>query len=691
MEIVKSNDGTLLHPSSHTAHRVIDNTIVAAPVISVNTGFMYMPIYTEKGPTNVLRTFAGTGAYDALINMYGEPDVKRLGLPYTMAALHVKNGGGLVAQSIKHSSASKAAFIVALKIENTEEDGKEIKKTLGWILPDGSAFVEDPEADVVGATPPTSAHTVHKITTKRISLVSIKVSGINSLDTLIRTANKKFEDGTAKSSSERERVFPIFYGMYNGEGEYGNNYQFVMNDSRNTIEDRPYFVGQFYDTRLSAYVPNSQRPFSLSKDYLGGSMPLNINLAFNGDFTVRGMDSFNLDKIGEILYEEFKKVQIFPSEVNMSTEAKLYSENIKSQREVFAEADKSTTRFNRLSYFNLYSLEALSSVFVVKKATTFSFSGGSEGLLTALKEKGFDWEYSANVAPVGQPVKKEKLLTKMFEEAFLGRRSAEIYNLWANDADYILDCGFPDLVKMAIVNFLNIRDDMIGWLNAPINLSTIDEAIEWKKMNDYYSRNITYFPGNYEYLDLDSSESVRVPMTFGFMRNLIYHFTQRNFAESLAGVNNGMINTVIPNSGRAIGDLTLASKDKLVRAGFVTVSAYSEERVFLDSQKANYLLNQRSSLQQMHNNIIVNRMMKTVYKVLEPVRHTLNSDENLKAIDGTVKRELSVYANKVRSISSELGFKSDYDKAIGLLSFDIGVVCLDEIDYNMVNFIIQRG
>mgnify|MGYP007095733241 CR=1 FL=1 len=113
--------------------------------------------------------------------------------------------------------------------------------------------------------------------------------------------------------------------------------------------------------------------------------------------------------------------------------------------------------------------------------------------------------------------------------------------------------------------------------------------------------------------------------------------------------------------------------------------------LFRSSQKANYLLNQRSSLQQMHNNIIVNRMMKTVYKVLEPVRHTLNSDENLKAIDGTVKRELSVYANKVRSISSELGFKSDYDKAIGLLSFDIGVVCLDEIDYNMVNFIIQRG
>lgn len=691
MEIVKSIDGTLLHEASHTFHRVTDNSAVPAPVISVNTGYMYMPIYTEKGPTNVLRTFAGTGAYDALIDTYGEPDVRRLGLPYTMAALHVKNGGGLVAQSIKHSSATKAGFILGLKIESTEEDGSEIKKTLGWILPDGSAFVEDPEASNKDAVPPTSAHTVHQISTKRISLVTIKVTGLTSLDTLIRTANKKFEDEMNKPSTDRERVFPILYGMYNGEGEYGNNFQFILNDSRSTIEGRPYFVGQFYDTRNTAYVKNTQRPFSLSKDYVNGSMPLNVNLVYNGDFIVRGIDSFNLDRLGELIYNEFDKVQLFPTTLSASTEAKIYTENVKAAKQVFGPSDKSTTRFNRMSYFNLATLQDLSLLFVTKKATTFSFSGGSEGLLTGMKEKGFDWDYTANIAAPGQPEKRQKIVSKMFEEAFLGQRSAEIYNLWSNDADYILDCGFPDIVKTAIVNFLNNRDDMIAWLNAPLSYSTIDEAIEWKKSNDYSSRNITYFPGNFEYLDQDSSESIRVPMTFAFMPNLIAHYTQRGFSESLAGVNNGMISLVTPGTGRAIGDLTLKSKDKLVRAGFVTVSAYAGERVFLDSQKSNYLLTQRSSLQQMHNNTIINRMIKTTYKVLEPIRHTLNSDENIKKIEDTVKLALAPYTNKVRSLSYQLGFKSDYDKAIGLLSHDIGVVCLDEIDYNAINFITQRG
>lgn len=689
MEIVKATNGVLQHIASHTAHWVTDNSIVAIPVVSVNTGIMYMPVYTEKGPTNVLRTFVGTGSYNELVNMYGEPDVKRLGLPYTMAALHVANGGGLVAQSVKHKSAEFAGFIMALQIENTEENGNEIKKTLGWILPDGSGFVEDKDASAKDAVPPSNAHVVHQITTKRISLVSMKVSNINSLDTLVRFANKKLEDELTKSTSERVKVLPIMYGMYNGEGDYGNNFQFIVSDTHDTIEGRPYFKGEFYDTRINNIVPNTGKAFSLSKDYRSG-IPLNVNLQFKGDFTVRAIDSYNLDKIGELLYNEFSKVQIFTTSVNANTEAKLYLENVEDAKGMFKEADKSTTRFNRLSYLNLVTLDQLAPAFVIKKATTFNFYGGSEGLLTGMRLKGFDWDYQANTAPTGQPEKKEKVVAKMFKEAFLGQRSAEIYNLWSNNADYILDPGFPDDVKMAAVSFVNTRDDIQLILNAPITISSIDEAIEWKKGNDYYSRLITYMPGNFEYLDRDSSESVRVPETFGIILNLIAHYTDRGFAESIAGVDNGMLTLITPGSGRAIGDLTLKSKDKLSRAGFVYLSAYADEKVFLDSSRANYLLNQRSSLQFFHNNSILNRMMKEVYKVLEPKRHKLNTDENVKSINEEVVLMLKPYRSKVNNIFYEGKFKSDYDKAIGLLSHDMAIVFNDEIDYNMVNFIAQR-
>lgn len=685
MEIVKAINGVLQHRTSHTSHYLTDESVVPAPIIGSNSGTLYMPIYTEKGPTNVLRKFSGTGAYAELIKTYGEPDVKRLGLPYTMAALHVAMGGNLVAQSVKHSSATKAGFILGLSIENKNEDNTDITKTLGWILPDGSGFVEDPTAGQEDSLQPTSAHTVHKVNTKRIKLVSIPVTGIKNMDTLVRTASKMYEDILLKPTTERQRVYPILYGLYNGEGEYGNNFQFIMSDSHDTIEGRPYFVGEFYDTRTTSFVPGTKKPFSLSKDSRG-DLQLNVNLKFKGDYEVRSMDSFQLDKIGEILQGEFDKVSVFNTTNNMSVEGKLYMENVKEAKDLFKEADKTTTRFNRLSYLNLATLEQLASVFVTEKSTTFKFSGGTEGLLTEMKLKGFDWDFTANVAPVGQPEKRKKVVTEMFKEAFLGMRSAEIYNLWANRADYILDAGFPNEVKIAMVAFVtNNRDDIQCLLNAPIGISSIDEAIEWKKSNDYYSRLITYFPGNFEYLDNDSSESVRVPQTFTMIPMLIDHYREKGFSEPICGVANGMITNVIPGSGRAIGDLTLKSNDKLVNAGFVCVSAYADERVFLDSQKSNYLLNQSSMLQFFHNNSITNRIIKVIYEELESERHRLTSDEAIKRIEDKIQLALKPYQTKVDNLEYKIYFKSDYDKAIGLLSHDINIQYHGEVIYHMVH------
>ena len=76
--------------------------------------------------------------------------------------------------------------------------------------------------------------------------------------------------------------------------------------------------------------------------------------------------------------------------------------------------------------------------------------------------------------------------------------------------------------------------------------------------------------------------------------------------------------------------------------------------------------------------------------MLEPKRHKLNTEENIKQINEDIALMLKPYRSKVNNIYHEGKFKSDYDKAIGLLSHDLAVVFNDEIDYNMVNFIAQR-
>lgn len=704
MEIVKAINNVLPYSArlSYNAHWVKDESVLNVPVTGTNTGVLYMPIYTEKGPTNVLKKFSGNGAYKELIDTYGNPDVKALGLPYTMAALHVQRGGDLITHSIKHSSATRACFIIGLKIEDKDEKSQPIKKTLGWILPDFSEFIEDPTAGETGNTVgPTPTHTPHTITTKRVSLVSIDVpKKIKTLDALAEYANTLFTKATDVSSGTGEnfKVYPLIYGMYKGEGKYGNNYQFVLSDARTNIQGRPYFVGEFYDTRNTTYAPNTKRAFSMSKDTLG-ELGISINLQWNSGnslFDVRSMDNYTLNAIGDILKKEMDKIELFQNVSNLSVQSKLLlekkTENSGLMDPTINTELASNNKVHKLSYLNLATLEQLEPAFVVKKSNSFALSGGSEGLLEDMKTRGFSWDFEAdvNAGISGASPKKVKIVAEMFREAFLGMRSAEIYNLWANDADYILDAGFPSSVKEAMVSLVETsRDEIQCILNAPINFSSVDEVIEWKKTNNYFSRLITYLPGNFEYTDKLSSESVRVPMTMELIPILIAHYGINEFKEPICGVDEGMFTMTNPGSGRGIGDLTLKSKDKLANAGYCVVSAYRDGQLFLDGQKSNYLLNEFSHLQYFPNNSIANRIIKTCYKVLERNRHKSTDDDSIKRITDEVNLALKPFLTKVASVNYYAMFASEYDKAVGILSHMIEIQFNGFINNHLINLIAK--
>ena len=74
-------------------------------------------MYTEKGVTGVVKSFYGVSGYQKMVEQYGEPNITRFGLPYTAAALHLLANGNVVLQSVKHESATNAAFIMYLQIE----------------------------------------------------------------------------------------------------------------------------------------------------------------------------------------------------------------------------------------------------------------------------------------------------------------------------------------------------------------------------------------------------------------------------------------------------------------------------------------------------------------------------------------------------------------------------------------------
>ena len=108
IQIVNSPSGTLRYVVPHVFSTVVDGSVVPGITTSAITGTLFTPIYTEKGPTGVVKYFTGTQAAANLINTFGQPNTRKLGLPYTAAYEHAMAGGDVAVISVKHDSATNA-------------------------------------------------------------------------------------------------------------------------------------------------------------------------------------------------------------------------------------------------------------------------------------------------------------------------------------------------------------------------------------------------------------------------------------------------------------------------------------------------------------------------------------------------------------------------------------------------------
>ena len=120
-----------------------------------------------------------------------------------------------------------------------------------------------------------------------------------------------------------------------------------------------------------------------------------------------------------------------------------------------------------MSYFDPSDLGELKDFFVGEDLVSARFTGGSEGVLEEVAQKGFDWDMVFNTAPVGSPKKEEKVLQQIFVKAFIGGYTSNVFNLLTNPCDYVIDMGYPLEVKKAMASFGTKRDDVQILFNAP--------------------------------------------------------------------------------------------------------------------------------------------------------------------------------------------------------------------------------
>lgn len=689
LQIVSSPSGSLQYRSAHVFHTIEDRSLVPAPTISSNTGTLYTPIYTDKGPTGKVMHFSGMTAYANLISTFGNPNIRRLGLPYTAAVLHAQTGGDVVVQSVKHESATYAGFIVSLCIESKNKDGSNIEKVLGWILPDGTGFVEDPYAGTENALikRPTASHVVHKVYTRRISFVNSEVKDMKTFDALELYVTSMFQQEIGNKNPGIKRIFPLIYGLYNGKGSYGNNYSLYLTYNKTTVSGLPTFLATVYDKKLQEKVNLTSQVVSLSNVFQDGT-PLYIEGRYKkpystGDFTIKTLNQTEMNELGAVLNDLIGRVNLFP---NGATQAGVTAQALEASMANLKNAyvTPEDDDYHAMRYFNPTNVSEFNKVFDAEPAYDFTFTGGSEGLMKNMKE--FNWDYQVNVAAATEPEDKRFLLQEMFTKAFTGSDDVQVFSLIANPADYAIDFGFPGSVKNSMITLATQRDDIQILFNAPINIKEVNEAISWKQKFNFQGRNLTYFSGNFSYVDPIAQRSVRVPMTFPIMFNVLAHY-RNGFYESLAGLTNGLIGVIEGNSDYGLGDKSLKSNDLLTDAGFNPCSVFKGGNVYLDGQKSNYALTEISSLQEFHNNSIVNRILKKLYISLQSEKHRLTSKDAVDKINRKIAIDLNEFRAKVQSIDYQGLFNTDYDLAIGLLTHRLSIQFLNTIKYHHIHLI----
>ena len=672
IQIVNSVNKTLLYKSPHVYHTVEDNSVVPGITVSVNSGTLFTPIYSEKGPTDVVKYFSGPTAMTDMLNTFGQPNARKLGLAYTAAYEHVQAGGNVALISVKDSSATCAGFIVNLVLETKNSDNSAIKKTLGWIKPDGSAFIKDPNADISKRPSNVSQdHIVHQVESARISFEVEEISGIKNVDTLRLLVNSKFV--TAKSTTGNKRSFPFIYGLYKGKGKYGNNFRILFNTLGRTQNGKPYFETNIYDRRETSFVPTTKHPVSLSTIRID-SDPLFIERRYgkpysSGDFFVGTLDNMQFDFIGKEIKKVLDGLSLFPTTSSLAgLAAQNMEEDLQETRDLFDEPEDDD--FHRLSLIDPTDLEGLNDFINAANLSSADFSGGSEGVLEELSKRGWNWDDTYNTAPQNAPAKNEKVLQNLFANAYQGINSQDVFNLIANPCDYIIDMGYPMEVKKAMVTFSTNRDDVQILFNAPLDKVDLSQLLAWKQGFDIKGRNIYYYPGSFEYVDNKTDRSFRVPETFAVMYNVLSHYKDNGFSLPVAGIEHGSITGVESGSGRGFGNMSLKENDRLYSAGFNICSSFTEGLVYLDSQKSNYLLTEVSALQEFHNNSITNRILKKLYLSLQYEKHRLNSPESVSKIVFKIDNELkSEFVGKVRNLSYEGAFESSYAESIGIQYF----------------------
>lgn len=215
-------------------------------------------------------------------------------------------------------------------------------------------------------------------------------------------------------------------------------------------------------------------------------------------------------------------------------------------------------------------------------------------------------------------------VSKEIADMFNGVKTFEIYDLVMTPGDIIIDLGYDEQIHQAIAGFLEKRIDIVALLNA-VPYKQLADIKGWGTTNKFNSPKIFKYYGRVDELDLTIGNYVKVPLTTNYMKNVLKWY--------IGGMNGSLIQ---PPIGILLGvdrynlypNITNPNDLSDLKAlGFNTILV-SNDGIRLNDQLCD-IQGVYSPYHELHNQLIIGRIIKDVYNFLEGERHTLTTVTNV--------------------------------------------------------------
>lgn len=622
-----------------------------------NAGVLLSGFFAGKGVDSMLTKYTDLSSF---IEDYGRPNTNKFGIMHQHIYNWLQGGGHAVVCSLKPEDAAVSNVVLSTNI--TKEDG-----AFCWIQSTGDITFESTEAGEDG-----------KPVTLKLLKLELDQRSFNDVQSMAELNVEVTGIADKTITDVKPALIPLDSIIYAGRTNYGDNISINLETSGKNVGlfGTPVKNMSVYDAFENDNIHTGYPVSSQEDAILDGVLKTQLSDAINEyipELNALMLDSHRLEADG--IFETHLK------EMKAAIEALITAGTIDGIAlteagedkldAIVADIDKLLLEFdtgldiayiNRLPIFGGESTEDVYNRFYkCGDLSKITLKNGSNGSLTSMRK--FDWNFST-----GEGEAKVNHVQQLLSDFYNGVITKDIYDVVHNNADVIVDVGFPLTVQNACSGLNAKRDEITFLTSCPISLDTPEKVKTWIGTWNPHNPAMLKVVNHADYADPITNKVARYPITF-FMTNVLLSFFKNGYKTPISGqvIDGFVTGSLLPNY--------TSCEDEDLNLIYTKNCNYLSPRdsisYYLDGQMTNDNMNDQALGKEFHNRVIASRIAKKFYVSLSMKKHLLDEPGGIDKVRGLLTDEADEFANKVDKIETKLYFAKPIDEIMGFYTFEV--------------------